>query len=170
MANHYKRPIGSTLIFHDRNGKKLTRILHKVKHIHGDAAVGLLSEDVPAGYKAYALPTPKEDYRDLVGRTAAITDQNRRIFFHKISNLSSNRISFTYQKPSLHGWGKRLVKGDSGNPSFIISGRELVLLETHTFGGGGTGPFYGNPELQAKLQTIISEWSPGYQFSSRPFR
>ena len=168
MANHYKRSVGSLIIFHDRYGKKITRTLIKTRRVpSSDVAVGLLSEDLPSGYKTYALPTPLEDYTHLKGTTAAVTDQNRRIFFHKVGGVYRNRISFQHHKPNLHGWAKNLIKGDSGNPSFIISGGELVLIETHTFGGSGSGPFYGALSIQSDLQRIISEWSPGYRIRTK---
>ncbi|MDG1671900.1 MAG: hypothetical protein P8H96_13615, partial [Akkermansiaceae bacterium] len=53
-------------------------------------------------------------------------------------------IAFEYDVADTHGWGKKLIKGDSGNPSFLIDGQELVLVETHTSGGPGAGPFYGS--------------------------
>jgi len=167
MAKHYQRAIGSRVIFHDRNGKRLERTLISRKAVIGDVAVGLLNEDVPAGYKIYALPAPKEDFSNLIGRTAAITDQNRRLFFHRIGIVRANLISFRHEEPKRHGWGKKLVSGDSGNPSFLISGNELVLIETHSGGGPGVGPFYGSPELQEKLQIAINELAPGYSLRKK---
>jgi len=168
MARHYQRPTGSPIIFHDRYGKRITRILMKIRNLPKvDVAIGLLSADVPSNYKAYALPTPLEDYSHLQERTAAVTDQNRRIFFHQIGGVYGSRISFRHPGTNQHGWAKNLIKGDSGNPSFIISNGDLVLIETHTTGGGGSGPFYGSPEIQNDLQRIISELSPGYRIRTK---
>jgi hypothetical protein len=167
MAKHYQRGIGSRVIFHDRNGKRLERILTARKAVIGDVAVGLLNADVPAGYKVYALPAPREDFSNLIGRTAAVTDQNRRLFFHRIGMVTPTYVSFRHEEPKRHGWGKKLVSGDSGNPSFLISGNELVLIETHTGGGPGVGPFYGSRGLQEKLQIAINELAPGYSLRKK---
>ncbi len=167
MAKHYPRKPGSPVIFHDRNGRRLVRIILKVRPVFGDVSVGLLDHEVPAGYHIYALPTPREDYTQLVGETAVLTDQNRRLFFHEIRLVTPTFISFRWPKESAHGWGKKLIGGDSGNPSFLISGKELVLIETHSTGGGGAGPFYGNPQLQKRLQEEITRLAPGYRFRTK---
>ncbi len=167
MAKHYQRKPGSKVVFHNRNGKRLERTIMKVRAVYSDVAVGLLDLDVPSDYKIYCLPAPQEDYSHLIGKTAVLTDQNRRLFFHQIRSLSRDFISFIYHKPNLHGWGKKLVGGDSGNPSFLISDNDLILIETHTSGGGGSGPFYGKPELQERLQEEITRLAPGYRFRTK---
>ena len=167
MAKHYPRNPGSLVIFHDRNGKRLERTITQLRYVHGDVSVGLLDSDVPQGYKTYPLPAPSDHYSHLVDRTTVITDQNRRIFFHKIRFVAPSLISFRYHQPEIHGWSKKLVGGDSGNPSFLISGDDLILIETHTTGGGGAGPFYGSPELQKRLQEEITRLAPGYKFQTR---
>lgn len=167
MAKHYKRKPGALVIFHNRYGKRLERKLVAVKPVAGDIAVGLLDSDVPADFKVYPLPTPREDYSHLVGRTAVVTDQHRRIYFHNVNFANKYAMGFRHQEPKQNGWGKKLVGGDSGNPSFLISGNELVLVETHTSGGAGSGPFYGGAEVQEKLQAVIDELAPGYRLKRR---
>ena len=54
-------------------------------------------------------------------------------------------------------YGRNLIVGDSGNPSFLIVNGQLVLLETHTTGGPGAGPFYGDPNIQAAIRAAIAE-------------
>ncbi len=170
MAAHFVRKPGSRVIFHGRNGERLERILITSKKVFGDVAVGLLSEDVPSGYKIYPLPAPRENFSHLAGRIAAVTNQNRRIFFHEVKIANQFLMAFQYQDPVQHGWSKKLIKGDSGNPSFLISGNELVLVETHSTGNAGAGPFYGSMELQEKLQAAITELAPGYTFRTRELR
>ncbi|MFT6239236.1 MAG: hypothetical protein ACI9NQ_001732 [Paracoccaceae bacterium] len=167
MAKHYQRRPGSKVIFHSRTGKRLERILTEIRPVWGDIAVGLLNLDVPSGYKVYPLPAPREDYSHLVGRTAVITDQNRRVFFHKVSVVNPLYMSFRHEKPKRYGWGKNLIGGDSGNPSFLIAGGELVLVETHSSGGDGAGPFYGNPKVHEILQAAINELAPGYKLKMK---
>lgn len=163
MAAHYVRRLGSQVIFHDRNGKRLERTIVKVQKLPADVAVGLLNMEVPSNYRVYPLPRLQEDYSNLIGETAVITDQNRRLFFHEIRRAKDHLLSFTYPVPSRHGFAKKLVSGDSGNPSFLIRDHELVLIGTHTSGGPGSGPFYGSALVQEKLQSAISAMSPGYK-------
>ena len=162
MASHYRRKPGAKVVFHNRMGKRIERTLVDVIEVVGDVAVGLLDLDVPPDLKVYALPTLRKDSLLLKGTTAVVTDQNRRIFFHEIERAGSTSITFRHPKVAKHGWGKNLVKGDSGNPSFFISEDELVLIETHTSGGAGSGPFYGSPLIQEKLSAAITTLAPGY--------
>lgn len=164
MANHFQRGVGSKLVFHDRRGKFLERTLVKTRTVHGDVAVGLLSEPVPANYRVYPLPAAREDPSFLIGRPVMVSDQNRRLFFHKVRTVNRFIIAFEYDVADTHGWGKKLIKGDSGNPSFLIDGQELVLVETHTSGGPGAGPFYGSAIVQEKLRKVMAEMDPRYTF------
>ena len=163
MASHYRRRPGAKVVFHNRMGKRIERTLIDVIGVVGDVAVGLLDLDVPPDLKIYALPAPRKDFSFLKGTTAAVTGQNRRIFFHEIDRVGSNSITFRHPKVAKNGWGKNLVKGDSGNPSFLISEDELVLIETHTSGGAGSGPFYGSSFIQEKLSAAITTLAPGYR-------
>jgi hypothetical protein len=164
MANHFQRKVGAKVIFHDRHGKYLERKIIKVGNVHGDVAVGLLDQPVPAGYRVYPLPVSTTDPAVLVGRPVVVTDQHRRLFFHKVRRVGFGGISFEFDRDDKHGWGKKLVSGDSGNPSFLIVGRELVLVETHSTGGPGAGPYYGDAPLQKKLRAVMAEMDPFYTF------
>ena len=164
MAKHFQRPVGAKVVFHDRRGKYLVRTLVKTKGVFLDVAVGLLNEPVPEGYRVYPLPKVVENPATMRGRPVVVTDQNRRLFFHRIRVANDLTIMFEYDVADTHGWGKKLIKGDSGNPSFVISGNELVLVETHTSGGPGAGPFYGGAQLQEKLKAVMAEMDPRYTF------
>lgn len=168
MANHFKRKPGEKVVFHNRKGKRVERLLVDVRKVFTDVAVGLLDRPVPADLKVYPLPAPGTNGKELIGRLAAVTDQNRRIFFHRIGSVSGG-LSFRYEDPPRVGWSKKLVGGDSGNPSFLPVGSELILIETHTGGGPGAGPYYGFPMLQEKLQNTINTLSPGYQLRFHRF-
>ncbi|MGE9267276.1 MAG: hypothetical protein ACQKBY_04200 [Verrucomicrobiales bacterium] len=168
MAKHYQRKKGAKLVFHDRQGKQITRLLIARENTSADLTVGLLNQPVPAGYRPYALPAPAADHSQLIGRPVIVTDQNRRLFIHLIANISQGKIAFRHDPAETHGWGKNLVVGDSGNPSFLIAGSELVLIETHTFGGPGSGPFLGDPALQTSIKRAVAKLDPAYQIRTRP--
>lgn len=164
MAAHFTRKVGAKVVFHDRQGKYLERRVLQVDKVHGDVAVGLLDQPVPAGYRVYPLPAATTDPAILVGRPVVVTDQHRRVFFHKVRRAGLGGISFEYDVEDRHGWGKRLVSGDSGNPSFLIEGRELVLVETHSSGGPGAGPYYGDAMVQEKLKEAMAATDPAHTF------
>lgn len=164
MAAHFQRPVGGKVIFHDRRGKFLERTLIQCRNVYGDVAVGLLNQPVPAAYRAYPLPAVVDDPTPLIGRPVMVTDQNRRLFFHKVRLVNRVMIAFEHDVADTHGWGKELIKGDSGNPSFLIDGQELVLVETHTRGGPGAGPFYGSAIVQEKLRKVMAEMDSRYTF------
>lgn len=156
MAAHYIRPHTKPVIFHDRKGKRLERFLVGVRKVHGDCAVGLLNQPVPAGYKVYPLLAPYEGLSEkLKGEFVLVTDQHKRLFVHEVRGVYNDRISFTFDADKKIGYGKILVSGDSGNPSFIMVNGEPALIETHHTGGAGAGPFYGNAELIEKLKAQI---------------
>lgn len=161
MASHYKRPVPSSVVFHDRNGKRLHRVLVSARNVSGDCAIGLLNEPVPAGYKIYPLLAPQSNLTErLKGEFVLVTDQNKRVFVHEVQGISkqSNNYSMIflkYDQSKKIGYGKILVSGDSGNPSFVMVNGEPVLIETHHSGGAGAGPFYGDADLQIKLRAAI---------------
>lgn len=161
MAAHYKRPVPSSVVFHDRQGNHVERVLVASKNVFGDCAIGLLNEPVPRGYKIYPLLNPQPDLGDrLKGEFVLITDQNKRVFVHEVRGVSKRAngyasIGFRYDAKKQIGYGKILVSGDSGNPSFVMVNGEPVLIETHHQGGAGAGPFYGDQDLQNKLRSAI---------------
>ena len=156
MATHYKRSVGSSVVFHDRNGKRVERVLVSVRNVHGDCAVGKLNLPVPSGYKVYPLLAPIPGLEEsLKGEFVLVTDQNKRVFVHEVAGISNDQIFLTYDAKKKLGYGKILIKGDSGNPSFIMVNGEPVLIETHHGGGAGVGPFYGSATLIEKLKSQI---------------
>ena len=156
MAAHYIRPVKSSVVFHNRKGKRLERFIVGVRKVHGDCAVGLLDQPVPAGYKIYPLLVPYEGLEEkLTGEFVLVTDQTKRLFVHEVRRAKNGRIWFTFDEKKQIGYGKKLISGDSGNPSFIMVNGEPTLIETHHTGGAGAGPFYGDAELIRKLKEQI---------------
>lgn len=160
MAKHYPRPAGSPVVFHDRSGKSIKRKLIGFAPALGDVMVGLLNEPVTSNYTPYPLPSPSTDIAKLPGRRVIVSDQHRKLFVHKIRTVGNRQISFKQDEEDLYGWGKNLVVGDSGNPSFLIVGNQLVLIETHTTGGPGAGPYYGDPNVQGTIRSAVSKLDP----------
>jgi len=156
MAAHYIRPSDVPVMFHDRKGNPVERYLVQVKSLApmADVAVGKLNLPVPGGIKAYSFAPA----RDLAqGRAVLITDQTKTVSVHQIQAVSGKTISFAYHSRLDPIYRRNLIVGDSGNPTFVISGNDVKLLETHTYGGPGSGPCYANGEIQAAIRAAIAE-------------
>jgi hypothetical protein len=102
------------------------------------------------------------DAAAMIGKPVIVSDQNRNLFVHLIDGVGMGLIAFKHDTSESHGWSKQLVVGDSGNPSFVIVGNELVLVETHTTGGAGAGPYYGYPAVQQSVRQAVQKLDPAY--------
>jgi hypothetical protein len=176
MAAHWGYGPGQKVIFHDRAGNPHVRHVEKRKALNridgpgrSDILVCLLDEPLPPEINTYRLLPPREDYtHTLPGSPAFITEQERRVFIHEISRQSHGTLSFRKHPNLPDELYKPLVVGDSGNPSFLLVGGEPVLIETHTGGGPGSGPFYSAPKVFAALQEVVAELDPSYQIQTVP--
>ncbi|BCX49795.1 hypothetical protein HAHE_37030 [Haloferula helveola] len=168
MAAHYTRKVGQKLVFHDRTGKRHARTVERIisfkdRGVGGDVAVGLLDSPLPASIRTYPLPAlGEQDGASLVGAVALVTEQKRSLYFHQIGSVYSQGLVFRFDSRISSNRRKHLVAGDSGHPSFLLSKGELVLLETHTGGGPGSGPFYGSRLVQKQIERIVEELDPKY--------
>ncbi len=162
MAKHYSRGPADAVIFHDRSGQRIARKLVAFAPAAGDVMVGLLDEPVPSAYHPYALPSTDSDASALVGLPVIVSDKERNLFVHLVAGVGSGKIAFKQDERDLYGWGKNLISGDSGNPSFLIVGKQLVLIETHTTGGPGAGPYYGESGVQASVKAAVRKLDPAY--------
>jgi len=172
MAAHYLRRPGTAVVFHDRDGRAHPRRIEAVALLkdHGlpcDAAIGLLDQSLPRQIRTYPLPQPGTD---PTGRLALVTDQTRSLWFHRIAITQANMLGFRFDPALPRSSRKSLVIGDSGNPSFLLTRGELVLIETHTTGGPGAGPWYGSADLQTALRSAITSLLPGASFRTSSIR
>ncbi|GHC67713.1 hypothetical protein [Roseibacillus persicicus] len=176
FAAHYPLKVGTSLTFHDRAGMVVSRKIEKLvsfrnrkEGLRADVAVALLDRALPPSIKTYRLLPPREDYsHTLPGCPVLVTEQGRRVFLHQVRSVSKNSISFTKNADYPEKLYKGLITGDSGNPSFLLVGGEPVLIETHTGGGPGSGPFYSGTELFRELERTIAELDPSYRLKTVP--
>lgn len=158
MAAHYQRSIGDKLIFHDRHGKIATRYLIAKRRVLDDCAVGRLNAPLPAQFTPYPILKYRAwIYSDLMNEYVILTDKSRRLFVHQVAGFKGHKVYFYFDEKQQIGYGKMLIAGDSGNPSFVMVNGKPALLETHSTGGPGAGPFYGDEELQNKLVQAIKQ-------------
>jgi hypothetical protein len=170
MAAHYQRPVGSTVVFHDRSGRPQRRTLVAVESLSSiaDVAVGKLDSPLPSGVKPYRLLPLSTGYGSLVGCLALVTDQQRRAFVHEIASIQGNSVSFRHSGRISPILRKNLITGDSGHPSFLLVGGEMVLIGTHTSGGPGGGPFYSAPQIFSAVDAAMTTLGGGYRLSTVP--
>ena len=156
MAAHYIRPSNVPVMFHDQNGKPYERFISKTRSLNsvGDIAIAQLNMPLPPEVKTYQFAKASDA---TVGRPVIVTDQTNTLSVHQITAISGNSVQLGYIPGLNPAYGRNLIVGDSGNPSFLLVNGELVLLETHTTGGPGAGPFYGSPQVQAAIRSAIAE-------------
>jgi hypothetical protein len=170
MAAHYQRPVGSMIVFHDRSGRPQRRTLVAVVSLGGvaDVAVGKLDSPLPSGVKPYRVLPPSAGYPSLAGCLALVTDQQRRAFVHEIAHAQGSALSFRHSARVSPLLRKQLITGDSGHPSFLLVGGEMVLVGTHTWGGPGGGPFYSSPQVFSAVDAAMTKLGGGCRLSVVP--
>jgi len=154
MAAHYTRPADVSVMFHDQKGTPHERFIAAVRPIPGaDIAVAKLHLPLPPGIKPYRLARASEA---TIGRPVIITDQTKSLSVHRIEGVSGSSIHFGYIAALDSAYRRNLVVGDSGNPSFLLTSDGLALLGTHTTGGPGAGPCYGDPGVQSAIRAAMA--------------
>ncbi len=154
MAAHYPRSPHVPVVFHDKQGNPYERFVVATRNVPGvDVAVGKLNLPLPPAVKRYRFASVADA---TPGRPVIITDQTKTLSVHRIGAVNGNAINFVPVPGLSPVYGRNLVKGDSGNPTFIVKNGDLILLETQTTGGPGAGPFYGSPQVQAGIREAIS--------------
>lgn len=155
MAGHFTRPSDVAVMFHDKKGNPYERYITGVRTLAvGDIAVARLNLPLPPEVKRYRFANAADA---RIGRAVITSDQTSTLSVHRIVAVSGSVIQLGYL-PGLNPiYQRNLVVGDSGHPSFLLKNGELVLLETHTTGGPGAGPFYGDPQVQAAIRAAMAE-------------
>ncbi len=170
MAAHFTRPVGARVVFHDRKGQPHARTITAIERVPGvDVAVARLDSPVPVAF--YRMLPPSASYAGpLTGCLVVVTDQKRMAFIHEIGGIHERSVSFRHPSPDrgITLLTKNLISGDSGSPAFLLVGGELVLIETHTTGGPGAGPFYGSPAVFSGVNEAMRKLGGGHQLSLAP--
>ncbi|MBB5350554.1 hypothetical protein HNR46_000782 [Haloferula luteola] len=172
MADHFRLGPGDTVVFHDRKGLPHSHRIYRIVRLRDlgvpcDVAVGMLEVPLSGSIRTYPLPDLRDLPEDaLVGATAVITGHQKVVDFRRIARTPGNTLGFQYLDGQSGNSLHRIIVGDSGNPSFVLSHGELILVETHTGGGAGVGPFYGSPTLQDGIRRAIQATDPSRSFQT----
>jgi len=160
MAAHYPRRVGAMVVLHDREGERHERFVIRIEAGANDIAVGLLNRPVPVTH--YRVLAPRPDYDALLrGVPVLVTNCRRYVMVHQVAGVSGGVIRFG--PTDIPGVAGKLIVGDSGNPSFLLVNGEPVLVETHTTGGFGSGPFLSDPANFAEINRMMRALGGGEQ-------
>jgi len=153
MAAHFVRPPNVPVTFHDRKGNQHERFIGSVRILNvGDIAVAKLNRPLPPEIKCYRFASTSEA---TVGRPVIVSDQTNTLSVHRLAGICGAVVRFDYFPGLDPIYQRNLIVGDSGNPSFLLVNGDLHLLETHSTGGPGAGPFYGGPAVQAAVRAAM---------------
>lgn len=164
MARHYQRPKGAKLTFHNRQGQPVVRTLIDKESFtdDNDVTVGLLDADVTGCAVYPVLPAGYDWQGALRGTVCLLTDQERKVLLYpyldEISDTYTSTVRFGGVADGVtEVFRERLITGDSGHPTFLVYGHQLVLLSTHWFGGlGSQGPNFSHERVQDQVRAAIA--------------
>ncbi len=145
-AAHYEYSVGTVVRFVEKNGTVHDRTVKgkarhpKCRNYNPDLTVYTLDSDLPSTIKPYSvMPSDYSKYFDNIFKSKIPCigfDQEEKALIIDWANggrmrtpTDSKRLIFNESK----------IKGDSGNPAFLIFKGEPVLVTVWTFGGAGAG-------------------------------
>jgi len=169
LAKHAGRNAQKPIYFHDTEGKVVQRKMVAYSWVGGkspmpDLFMARLDKPVPSSVKFYRVLPPKIDWEDhLVGTHALITtDKGRKLTVAQTMMVRGGVIRFAGSKKVDKFYQSEVVMGDSANPSFLLINGEPILIEIHSTGGWGAGPFLSDPLVFAQINQSMKELGGGY--------
>lgn len=175
FANHFPIPVGTRLHFVGNDGGVCTCSVDATRSVpSSDIGVGLLNAELtPNIHPAKILPN---DYTNHIGTAEGLPcvmfDAEGKGIVADLHAIPSNPNSWAMfsrspADPKRALFSERIVGGDSGQPCFLIVGREPVLLYTMKKGGAGAGP--NIHRLRREIQRTMDELCPGYKLETLDF-
>lgn len=175
FAKHFTLWKGVRILFVDQEGEVCPCNVEKTKDIAGtDITVGLLNAEVtPNIHPAKILP---DDFYKHIGdgRGLPIVTLTRkeRAVLAEANRIPTNGApaAVRVRKPrsaARERLREEIVGGDSGNPAFLLVGRDLILLYCLHHGGVGSGPWLHMHRHE--IQAAMDDLSPGYKLEEFDF-
>ena len=173
FAKHFPLAKGARILFVDRKGDVCPCRIADMRPIaNSDAVVGLLNYEVTPNIRpAKILPL---DWAGALGAGAGLPvvtlNQKEEAVVGELGGLSplggGSWIGARQPDPgTLRGaFARRIVSGDSGNPVFLLVGKEPVLVYCLHTGGGGGGPAVH--ALRIAIQAAMDALAPGYRLET----
>lgn len=171
FAKHFPLWKGVRIVFVDSEGEvcpchvAATKALEKC-----DIMIGLLDYEVtPNIHPAKILP---EGYAKHIGDGKGLPivtfNQHEQMFLSQVGGISSNGVeNVAVTNVSWKALGGKIISGDSGNPAFLLIGREPILLYCLLSGGVGHGPSVFR--FRKEIQRAMDELCPGYKLEAFDF-
>ena len=158
-------------LFVDQSGEVCPCRVEQTKALEKcDIAIGSLDYEVTPNIRpAKILPDDYEKYiGDGKGLPVVTFNQNRQVFLSQSWCITTRDVLNTHaMNPSWETLGGKIVKGDSGNPAFLLIGNVPILLYCLFSGGVGQGPSILHHRRE--IQAAMDELCPGYKLESFDF-
>jgi len=163
MSKHFGRKVGTRMVFHDRSGRPHEGFVVASRSGPNDIAVGQLNRPMPV--RPYRVLSARADYGSLLRRVPVVlTNRKGYVFCHEVAAITPGGWA-SFGPGQVPGVAGKLVVGDSGNPGFLLINGEPILIETHTLGGFGAGPFVSDPANFAAINRLMGELGSGERLS-----
>ena len=172
FARHLPLWRGCRILFVDRQGEVCPCRIEATKPVgKTDIVIGLLDYEVTPNIKpAKILP---DDFQKHIGDGKGFPiitfNQNEEAVVTEVREFREYlNTDIAVPRPGWKGLGKRLVSGDSGNPAFLLIGKEPILLFCVLSGGlVGTGPSVFH--FRREIQRTMDELCLGYKLEPFDF-
>ena len=172
FAKHFPLWRGCRIYFVGQDGEACPCRVEATKAVgKTDILIGSLDCEVtPNIHPAKILPANYAKYiGDGAGLPIVTFDQYERAVVTEVRSVTTKSVmDIAIPRVCWRAFGSRIVTGDSGNPSFLLIGKEPVLIFcVHTGGLVGTGPsiHYYRREIQAAMDELC----PGYKLEEFDF-
>lgn len=171
VAAHVPRPVGSLVVFYDKEGFEILRSVAAKTRVPREAGTDLdlavvrLDQPVPADIMVYPLPAVAPQVAGRLGLHDApvlVTYKGRRASVGSIAGTSAGGLRVLLRKGSRRlgvpeALGHAAERGDSSHPSFwVVDGRMLLASHYHADAMAGIGPNYADARVRAAIEAAIA--------------
>jgi len=176
LAKHYPLASGTRIAFVGENGDTSHYTVKATKELSQcDILIGLLDYELtPDVHPAVVLPDNFDVYLSPEAHWPVVTfNQREEVVLSELSITTNflpgvTRLQNTKSKSILwQKFGKPMIGGDSGNPAFLLYGKQPILLYCLQFGGVGEGPFIH--ACRKNIQEAMDGLCPGYKLEAYDF-
>jgi len=172
-ATHFQMPVGATVRFVTADNVVVERTLVGKSSLptvgesmFPDVTVGVLDSDVPPTI-GFATILPSDWARYFAdGRLdvpCIALDQEEKALVTSLWWLNEQASCNSPSDATQAAFFEDIVRGDSGNPAFMIVRGRAVLLTVWSFGGGGLGTFV--TAQKAAINRMMADLGGGYQLT-----
>lgn len=174
-AKHFPMGKGTRILFVGEDGGVCPCYVEATKIAASDIMIGLLNADVtPNIHPAKILPPDFGKYiGDGKGMPVGTFNQREKLLLtvaYTFPKEDAPYLGIASRAPSDERWGRfreKIIKGDSGDPAFLLIGNDAVLIYCLSGGGFGSGP--GIHVFRKQIQATMDELCPGYKLEEFDF-